>query len=1238
MVHTNQSLALSSLPSGWLYGKTNCSTIHKICERAKLLNNRTNILIKIIVDSLQTLSPQITSLIQLAENVIDSSFATANQTVVANCDIDLVFVIDTSQSVEDEFAMQLQFATDLVKAISPSDLGSRIRIAAISFYTQTATEFNLDQSNSRQEVLDALSAIKHTGGGTSIASGVNLAVHEFETRGKIHARRMVVLISDGNSQDTWDKLLIAANRLRSINANVYVVTASSDYFFRELEIYAGSKWFVFTDARKRQFLGEAKKFIGQCENQIYSTTKIQRSTVSPIINTTFDLEIEEPTSSTLLPLTTSSAIVCKNELVDIAIVIDTSTSVDKEFDAEKSFALDLIKILPETGFIEQFAIAIIQFAGNAKLTFGFGQIPKRDDILYEIDRIENSGGQTSLVAGINEILKEIERRHRPNARLITVIISDGNSQDSWPVVQKTAGKLRDISEVYAVTLSPSYYYDELKEYTGSDKRVYVDDRISQFLKEVGISVLSCTGQQRRANAASDQIYTIFNNEFDLNNIDVKYKKLRAKIIAARFENVTLKDHTSSKRAEFAIDEIPTVKVYNSETNVQKCNYSKMDLEIILDASSSRQEVFEHQRELALSLIERLPIDADETHVAVGINSFTQVPTLRQTLGLGRDKQMVRNVIENIKYKGGSTLTARAVQLSVQDLQRGRRPDAIQVVVLMNDGMSQDPWDAVLLASDQLRATGAERFGVALGENIDLRELKLYIGNEDRIYRDGSTERFLSDVVNLLTAGKNCSFSLTQKPTETNISNCKPENLDIIILFDNADETDNLSDPAITANRYLLLDILGSLPVETGARIRFSINTFTNEPKSIISLSDRQERQLIFNKVETIKAEHGKSSYARVVNHALNEYEKSHRTDARGILLIVGDGKSEDDENSRKSASQRIKAAKGLTCFAVDGRKSIDSSVLAEYTGSEERVFNYDKNAEFARIFLQETSAPTNSNCSTYFLEQDKSLVLKSIKNIQNSLVDDLRNTTLSREVSIKQGRLSPKSSKAISELLATTTIPPRISATSLNSKLPMSFEFSNASEPSAIEMVAPGCKIDLIIILDSSGSVEDSFDREKQLASGIVERLTVGPNDSRIAIIKFAAKEKVRTIWSFKQIQSQTSIRNALKSMTFSSGTTAIDTALLQAIAEYTPGKGARPGQATPVCIIFTDGFGQKDATESANLLRSIIPNVFSVAVTRQMTVNRHELEKIAGSKQRVFTDDNILQFYAVFEKLRKNC
>ena len=47
-------------------------------------------------------------------------------------------------------------------------------------------------------------------------------------------------------------------------------------------------------------------------------------------------------------------------------------------------------------------------------------------------------------------------------------------------------------------------------------------------------------------------------------------------------------------------------------------------------------------------------------------------------GLGRDKLMVRHAIEDIKYRGGSTLTSKAVELAVKDLERGKRPDALQV--------------------------------------------------------------------------------------------------------------------------------------------------------------------------------------------------------------------------------------------------------------------------------------------------------------------------------------------------------------------------------------------------------------------------------------------------------------------------------------------------------------------------------------------------------------------------------
>lgn len=59
----------------------------------------------------------------------------------------------------------------------------------------------------------------------------------------------------------------------------------------------------------------------------------------------------------------------------------------------------------------------------------------------------------------------------------------------------------------------------------------------------------------------------------------------------------------------------------------------------------------------------------------------------------------------------------------------------------------------------------------------------------------------------------------------------------------------------------------------------------------------------------------------------------------------------------------------------------------------------------------------------------------------------------------------------------------------------------------------------------------------------------------------------------------------------------------LQAITEYSSTKGARPGQATPFGIIFTDGFGQKDTTEAATLLRSLIPNMYAVAINRQVLI-----------------------------------
>lgn len=81
-------------------------------------------------------------------------------------------------------------------------------------------------------ILNALLAIQHTGGSTSVVNGVNLALDEIKNKRRLDARLMFVLITDGNSQDPWENVEDTAAHLRSIEADVYAVTVSHDYFFR----------------------------------------------------------------------------------------------------------------------------------------------------------------------------------------------------------------------------------------------------------------------------------------------------------------------------------------------------------------------------------------------------------------------------------------------------------------------------------------------------------------------------------------------------------------------------------------------------------------------------------------------------------------------------------------------------------------------------------------------------------------------------------------------------------------------------------------------------------------------------------------------------------------------------------------------------------------------------------------------------------------------------------------------
>lgn len=77
----------------------------------------------------------------------------------------------------------------------------------------------------------------------------------------------------------------------------------------------------------------------------------------------------------------------------------------------------------------------MKFSDTGKVYFGFKKKQTPEDILYELERLQRTGGRTSLVAGVEAALLEIASNRRSSARLVIVIFSSGNNNDVRQLAQ-----------------------------------------------------------------------------------------------------------------------------------------------------------------------------------------------------------------------------------------------------------------------------------------------------------------------------------------------------------------------------------------------------------------------------------------------------------------------------------------------------------------------------------------------------------------------------------------------------------------------------------------------------------------------------------------------------------------------------------------------------------------------------------------------------------------------------------
>lgn len=100
-------------------------------------------------------------------------------------------------------------------------------------------------------------------------------------------------------------------------------------------------------------------------------------------------------------------------------------------------------------------------------------------------------------------------------------------------------------------------------------------------------------------------------------------------------------------------------------------------------------------------------------------------------------------------------------------------------------------------------------------------------------------------------------------------------------------------------------MLGSLPLDEDT-VNVALFSFAEDPVLEHKFSNDQDRTTIFKRIESIKPKAGQPSYAAAVREGLTYYSDHRRPDARGLFLVVGDGRSTDRSEDRSLASNAIR--------------------------------------------------------------------------------------------------------------------------------------------------------------------------------------------------------------------------------------------------------------------------------------------------------------------------------------------
>jgi hypothetical protein len=229
---------------------------------------------------------------------------------------------------------------------------------------------------------------------------------------------------------------------------------------------------------------------------------------------------------------------------------------------------------------------------------------------------------------------------------------------------------------------------------------------------------------------------------------------------------------------------------------------------------------------------------------------------------------------------------------------------------------------------------------------------------------------------------------------------------------------------------------------------------------------------------------------------------------------------------------------------------------------------------------------------------------------------------------------------AIEELIDLTGDPKMVFSKSTQTQVKKNYKdmlkfFSDYKSEEVCEK-APVCvpgsdkPLDLLFVVDGSGSLRKRFDEEISFLRYIVGEVNVHPQAVRVAAIQWS--NRPRSEFTFLDHQSAGAVQKAVDNIAYMSGTTNTKEALDFAVDQLKVDAGQRSG-VPKVVVVLTDGHATKRVGAAAKRLRAASDYIYAVAVNDLNLVDGEELFHITNNWNTVFTKTNLTSFQSVLRK-----